>query len=103
MMFVLGLMVRRRRGNVAEIRFECAVSRIGDVIFVGSEARGHCAVGPLVTCWCWLAYRDIAKAVCSAAIHRGWSLIYVETGSRHTTQCWYFDGDCRTQKFNISI
>lgn len=45
MTLVLGLTVRRLRGNVAEICFGCAVSRIGDVVFVGSGAWGCCEGG----------------------------------------------------------
>ena len=49
-------------GNVAEICFDCSVSRLGDVVFVESEARGHCAVAPAHSAGCLVARRDIAKA-----------------------------------------
>jgi hypothetical protein len=45
--FVLGLKVRRLRGNVAEICLRCGVSRLGDVVFVGSETRRYCEGGVL--------------------------------------------------------
>ena len=98
MALVLDLPVRRLRGNVAEICFRCSVSRLGDVVFVGSEARVYWEVAPLVTYWCWLARRDIAKAVLVGGYPQGWSSIYVKTGSRHNARRMYFDGDCRSAR-----
>jgi hypothetical protein len=71
MTFVLDLPVRRLRGNIAEIYLRCGVSRLGDVVFVGSKARVYCEVAPLVTCWCWLAHRDIAKAMLGRRLSTG--------------------------------